>query len=51
MKYAAEVIPLVENVNLDTIWLGLRARGEGEQYGADRASDVLPQRDGDDRPG
>ncbi|HTW16620.1 MAG TPA: anchored repeat ABC transporter, substrate-binding protein [Nocardioides sp.] len=41
VKYAAEVIPLVENVNLDTIWLGLRARGDGEQYGADRASDVL----------
>ncbi|WP_244927942.1 anchored repeat ABC transporter, substrate-binding protein [Nocardioides sp. W7] len=41
VKYAAEIIPLVENVNLDTIWLGLRARGDGDQYGADRASDVL----------
>lgn len=41
VKYAAEIIPLVENVNLDTIWLGLRARGDGEQYGATRASDVL----------
>ncbi|MDA0173631.1 anchored repeat ABC transporter, substrate-binding protein [Solirubrobacter taibaiensis] len=36
-KYAAEVIPLVENVNLDTIWLGLRARGTA---GSDRTSDV-----------
>lgn len=36
-KYAAEVIPLVENVNLDTIWLGLRARGT---TGTDRTSDV-----------
>jgi anchored repeat ABC transporter substrate-binding protein len=41
VKYAAEIIPLVENVNLDTVWLGLRARGSGAQYGADRASDVL----------
>lgn len=41
VKYAAEIIPLVENVNLDTIWLGLRARGAGEQYDATRASDVL----------
>lgn len=40
-KYAAEVIPLVENVNLDTIWLGLRARGTGAQHGTDRSSDVL----------
>jgi anchored repeat ABC transporter substrate-binding protein len=41
VKYAAEVIPLVENVNLDTVWLGLRARGDGARHGADRASDVL----------
>jgi len=41
VKYAAEVIQLVENPNLDTIWLGLRARGDGEQYGADRSSQVL----------
>jgi len=40
-KYAAEVIPLVENVNLDTIWLGLRARGTGAEHGTDRSSDVL----------
>jgi anchored repeat ABC transporter substrate-binding protein len=41
VKYAAEVIPLVENVNLDTIWLGLRAQGDGARHGADRSSDVL----------
>lgn len=41
VKYAAEIIPLVEDVSLDTVWLGLRARGDGESYGADRASDVL----------
>jgi anchored repeat ABC transporter substrate-binding protein len=41
VKYAAEIIPLVEDVSLDTIWLGLRARGDGEAHGADRASDVL----------
>ncbi|MBB4662853.1 anchored repeat ABC transporter substrate-binding protein [Conexibacter arvalis] len=40
VKYAAELIPLVENVNLDTIWLGLRARGDGARHGADRTSDV-----------
>lgn len=40
VKYAAELIPLVENVNLDTIWLGLRARGSGAAHGADRTSDV-----------
>lgn len=40
VKYAAEIIPLVENVNLDTIWLGLRARGRGARHGATRTSDV-----------
>lgn len=41
VKYAAEIIPLVESVNLDTIWLGLRAHGDGSRHGADRSSDVL----------
>lgn len=41
VKYAAEIVPLVENVNLDTVWLGLRARGDGARHGADRSSDVL----------
>ncbi|MDR3360894.1 MAG: anchored repeat ABC transporter, substrate-binding protein [Bifidobacteriaceae bacterium] len=41
VKYAAEIIPLVENPNLDTIWLGLRAHGDGrERYGATRSSEV-----------
>lgn len=40
-KYDANVIPLVENVSLDTIWLGMRVRGTGVQYGADRASQVF----------
>jgi anchored repeat ABC transporter substrate-binding protein len=40
-KYAAEIIPLVEDVSLDTIWLGLRVRGTGAQFHATRASDVL----------
>lgn len=40
VKYAAEIIPLVENVNLDTVWLGLRAEGDGAQYGATRTSSV-----------
>nr|WP_187361647.1 anchored repeat ABC transporter, substrate-binding protein [Phytoactinopolyspora mesophila] len=40
VKYAAEVIPLVENISLDTIWLGMRVRGTGQEYGATRASEV-----------
>lgn len=41
VKYAAELIPLVENVNLDTVWLGLRAHGQGGDHGATRTSEVL----------
>lgn len=41
VKYAAEIIPLVEDVSLDTIWLGLRVSGDGADLGAKRASDVL----------
>lgn len=41
VKYAADVIPLVENVNLDTVWLGLRTHGDGKaRYGATRTSEV-----------
>lgn len=40
VRYAAETIPLVENVSLDTIWLGLRVQGSGEQLGADRTTGV-----------
>ncbi|MFJ7238888.1 anchored repeat ABC transporter, substrate-binding protein [Streptomyces olivaceus] len=39
--YGANVIPLVEDVGLDVLWLGLRVRGEGEERGATRSSDVL----------
>lgn len=39
-RYAAEIIPLVEDVSLDTVWLGLRTRGEGTRHGVDRTSDV-----------
>ncbi|ALJ18697.1 ABC transporter substrate-binding protein [Microbacterium sp. No. 7] len=41
VKYAAEIIPLVEDVSLDTVWLGVRVAGDGAHHGADRASDVL----------
>lgn len=41
VKYAAEIIPLIENVSLDTVWLGLRAGGDGSAHGANRSSDVL----------
>ncbi|WP_309112777.1 anchored repeat ABC transporter, substrate-binding protein [Saccharothrix sp.] len=38
--YGAHVIPLVENVGLDVLWLGLRVRGDGKQRGATRTSEV-----------
>lgn len=39
-RYGANLIPLVEDVSLDTIWLGMRVRGDGAQQGANRASEV-----------
>lgn len=50
-KYGAEVIPLVENVNLDTLWLGLRVRGTGASRGATRASEVELSATGLEGPG
>ncbi|WP_242504585.1 anchored repeat ABC transporter, substrate-binding protein [Promicromonospora panici] len=50
-KYAAEVIPLVENVNLDTIWLGLRVSGTGAEVGTTRASEARLRVTGVDGPG
>jgi anchored repeat ABC transporter substrate-binding protein len=41
VAYAAELIPLVEDVTLDTLWLGLRVRGTGADVGANRSSRVL----------
>ncbi|MFC8906708.1 anchored repeat ABC transporter, substrate-binding protein, partial [Micromonospora sp. NPDC057140] len=51
VKYAAEIIPLVEDVSLDTIWLGMRVRGTGAALGANRASDVLLSATAADGPG
>ncbi|WP_445227892.1 anchored repeat ABC transporter, substrate-binding protein [Corynebacterium sp. H130] len=39
-RYGGKVIPLVEDVTLDTIWLGLRVTGTGQSRGATRASEV-----------
>ncbi len=39
-QYGTHHIPLIENLSLDTIWLGLRVRGTGVNYGATRNSDV-----------
>ncbi|MSS46499.1 anchored repeat ABC transporter, substrate-binding protein [Cutibacterium sp. WCA-380-WT-3A] len=50
-KYGAEVIPLVENANLDTVWLGLRVMGKGTAQGADRSSSVHLQLTSVDGPG
>ncbi|MDR1295089.1 MAG: anchored repeat ABC transporter, substrate-binding protein [Bifidobacteriaceae bacterium] len=42
VKYAADIIPLIENANLDTVWLGLRVHGDGrETHGATRSSQVV----------
>lgn len=51
VKYAAEIIPLVEDVSLDTIWLGLRVRGDGANLGATRSSEVMLTATGLDGPG
>ncbi|WP_223884400.1 anchored repeat ABC transporter, substrate-binding protein [Micromonospora craniellae] len=51
VKYAAEIIPLVEDVALDTIWLGMRVRGTGADHGANRSSDVLLSATAVDGPG
>jgi anchored repeat ABC transporter substrate-binding protein len=51
VAYAAELIPLVEDVTLDTLWLGLRVRGSGADVGADRSSRVLLSATGLDAPG
>lgn len=51
VKYAAEIIPLVEDVSLDTIWLGLRVKGDGADLGATRSSDVLLSATGVRGPG
>ncbi|MGI5215286.1 anchored repeat ABC transporter, substrate-binding protein [Plantactinospora sp. CA-290183] len=51
VKYAAEIIPLVEDVSLDTIWLGMRVRGTGAAHGANRSSDVLLRATAAEGPG
>ncbi|MDO5079885.1 anchored repeat ABC transporter, substrate-binding protein [Buchananella hordeovulneris] len=51
IKYAAELIPLVENINLDTVWLGLRATGTGSAFGATRTSQVRLYATGVEGPG
>ncbi|MDW5329560.1 anchored repeat ABC transporter, substrate-binding protein [Plantactinospora sp. KLBMP9567] len=51
VKYAAEIIPLVEDVSLDTIWLGMRVRGTGTAHGATRSSDILLSATGAAGPG
>lgn len=39
-KHGGKVIPLLENLTLDTVWLGIRARGSGAALGATAGSDV-----------
>lgn len=40
-RYGAELIQLVENAALDTVWLGMRADGDGSNFGATRSSQVV----------
>lgn len=47
----AELIQLVENMKLDTIWLGLRVRGTGASVGATRTSDAHIYATGKTGPG
>jgi anchored repeat ABC transporter substrate-binding protein len=49
--YGAHVIPLVENIGLDVLWLGLAVRGDGRARGATRASDILLSATAVDGPG
>lgn len=42
-KYGADLIRLVEDPSLNTIWLGMRVQGEGQQFGATRDSQVRIQ--------
>ncbi|MFD2675140.1 anchored repeat ABC transporter, substrate-binding protein [Gulosibacter bifidus] len=39
VKYAANIIPLVEDASLDTVWLGFRAEG-GAEAGVNRSASV-----------
>ncbi|OKL50448.1 anchored repeat ABC transporter, substrate-binding protein [Boudabousia marimammalium] len=50
-RYSAEIIPLVEDASLDTIWLGLRVRGNGKAYGANRSSEATIKATGMRGPG
>lgn len=50
-SYGATVIPLVENIGLDVVWLGLAVRGDGTARGATRSSDVLLSVSAVDGPG
>lgn len=50
-SYGAHVIPLVEDIGLDVLWLGLRIRGTGKARGATRTSTVQLSATGLDGPG
>nr|WP_120490996.1 anchored repeat ABC transporter, substrate-binding protein [Corynebacterium lactis] len=39
-RYGGQLIPLVEDIALDTVWLGMRISGTGERLGASRTSEV-----------
>lgn len=42
-KYGANLIRLVEDPSLNTIWLGMRVQGKGSEYGANEDSQVRIQ--------
>lgn len=39
-RYGGTLVPLVEDVSLDTVWLGMRISGVGADRGANRTSEV-----------
>jgi len=49
--YGAHVIPLVEDLGVDVLWLGLRVRGTGAEKGATRTSQVRLAATAVDGPG
>lgn len=51
VEHAAQVIPLVEDVSLDAVWLGARVAGGGEALGATRSTGVELRATGFSGPG
>lgn len=51
VRHAAEIIPLVENAALDTVWLGLAVQGGGADLGVTPSSEIELRATGVEGPG